>query len=333
MCRGELAFDASACPACGAAIGYLPAELGVRNLAGLDAITYGVPGRPGRWWRCLNSPYGCNWMLPAGGADVWCRSCRLTRGRPDDARSDAVAAWASAEASKRRLIHQLDSLGLAVDALSPEQSDGLVFDLVHLDDGGATTGYDRGTVTLDLAEADERHREVLRWQLGESFRTVIGHLRHEAGHHYFHRLVSQSDARARFRSVFGDDTIDYRDALARHYASPAAWDPTLHITAYASAHPLEDWAETFAHYLHMRDATESAAAYGLDATDSHGVDDFTSLIARWHRVIAAVNAVAESLGAADVYPFAATGTVADKLGFVHEQVVKNSQRRDFYATD
>jgi hypothetical protein len=269
-------------------------------------------------------------MLPADSGDVWCRSCRLTRGRPDDARTDAVAAWASAEASKRWLIHQLDSLGLAVDHLSPDQSDGLMFDLVHLDDGAATTGYNRGVVTLDLAEADEHHRERLRWQLGETFRTVIGHLRHEAGHHYFHRLVSQSDDLAQFRAAFGDETSGYSDALAAHYANPAAWDPSRHVTAYATAHPLEDWAETFAHYLHMRDAAETATAHGI--LTGHGdADDFAGLVGHWECVVEAVNAVAESLGVTDVYPFTATGAVLTKLAFVHQQVTKNSQRRDFYS--
>jgi hypothetical protein len=296
----------------------------------IDDANYAVDDQDGSWWRCLNAAYGCNWMLPAGTGDVWCRSCRLTRGRPDDERSEAVAAWASAEASKRRLIHQLDSLGLAVDALTPERSDGLMFDLVHLDDGGATTGYNAGVVTLDLAEADERHRDLLRWQLGESFRTVIGHLRHEAGHHYFHRLVSQSDDLAQFRALFGDETSNYSDALAEHYTTPAGWDPARHITAYATAHPLEDWAESFAHYLHMRDASGTATSHGM-LIGPDDADDFGYLVTQWHRVVEAVNAIAESLGVADVYPFTATGAVGAKLAFVHQQVSKNSERRDFYS--
>ena len=28
-------------------------------------------------------------------------------------------------------------------------------------------------------------------------------------------------------------------------------------------HPAEDWAETFAHYLHIRDTIDTAAAFGL----------------------------------------------------------------------
>jgi hypothetical protein len=330
VCQNPARFDASRCEHCGSLLGYVPADLAVRNVTVIDDTNYAVDDHVGSWWRCLNAAYGCNWMLPAGSGDVWCRSCRLTRGRPDNPRSEAVAAWASAEASKRRLIHQLDSLGLAVDALSPEQSDGLMFDLVHLDDGGATTGYNAGVVTLDLAEADAQHRELLRWRLGESFRTVIGHLRHEAGHHYFRRLISQSDDLAQFRALFGDETSDYGEALAEHYANPAQWDPARHITAYATAHPLEDWAETFAHYLHMRDASETATSHGM-LTGPDDSDDFAGLLAHWHKVIEAVNAIAESLDVADVYPFMATGVVRTKFAFVHQQVTKNAQRRAFYS--
>jgi hypothetical protein len=321
-------FDTSRCGNCGSLLGYLPEETLIRRVTPIDDVGFVIAGCDGTWWRCLNAAYGCNWMLPADSGDVWCRSCRLTRGRPDDARGDAVAAWSIAEASKRRLIHQLDTLGLAVEALSSEQSDGLMFDLVHLDDGGVTTGYSAGVVTLDLAEADEQHRELRRRQLGETFRTVIGHLRHEAGHHYFHRLVSQSDDLAQFRAVFGDETADYSAALEQHYADPAQWNSSTHITAYATAHPIEDWAETFAHYLHMCDAEGTAISFGL--ADPIDGADFAELIGSWQRVTEALNAIAESLGAADIYPFVATSAVTTKLGYVHQQVTKNSQRRQFY---
>ena len=35
------------------------------------------------------------------------------------------------------------------------------------------------------------------------------------------------------------------------------------ISSYATTHPWEDWAETWAHYLHMADALETAASIGL----------------------------------------------------------------------
>ncbi len=311
-CRHHVRFDSGECPRCGALLGYVPADLAVRSLVAADSTSYAIGEHDERWWRCLNAAYGCNWMVPADIGDVWCRSCRLTRGRPDNSRPDAVTAWSSAEASKRRVIHQLDDIGLAVEPLSPDHSDGLAFDLVHLDDGSATTGYNLGVVTLDLAEADDRHRERLRWQLGEAFRTVIGHLRHEAGHHYFHCLVTRPNDLHRFRTLFGDETADYSAALAHHYAAPAGWRPDRHITSYATAHPIEDWAETFAHYLHIRDAAETAHAHRLlDRGHATRVtDDFARLIEYWNLTIDAINDITETLGVASIYPLTVTGDLS-----------------------
>jgi len=36
-----------------------------------------------------------------------------------------------------------------------------------------------------------------------------------------------------------------------------------HVSAYATSHPWEDWAETWAHYLHMVDTLETARSLGL----------------------------------------------------------------------
>src|SRR6202011_5238904 len=49
--------------------------------------------------------------------------------------------------------------------------------------------------------------------------------------------------------------------LSRFAESLACWRP--HVTPYASAHPWEDFAETWAHYFHMVDTLETATAFGL----------------------------------------------------------------------
>jgi hypothetical protein len=213
--------------------------------------------------------------------------------------------------------------------------------LVHLPGEGGITGHLDGVVTLDLAETDDRHRDDLRRRLGEPFRTVIGHLRHEIGHHYWGRLVGQADNLNRFRRLFGDERDNYREAVGRHYSTGnGAWDRTRFVTAYAAAHPLEDWAETFAHYLHVLDATDTAIAHELIPPNSAGLgdaDEFASLeiddiLDAWRPINAAVNAIAETLGAPAVYPFDPIGVVVDKLGFVHRQVVAHTERHRFYAT-
>ena len=167
------------------------------------------------------------------------------------------------EASKRRLIHQLDTLALPIEERSAGSPHGLAFDLVYLPGEAALTGHLDGIITLDLCETDEQHRDALRRRLDEPFRTLIGHLRHEIGHHYWDYLVPPGGPLDAFRQLFGDERADYRAALTDHYLRGGDWNRARHITPYAGAHPLEDWAETFAHYLHIADATTTAIAHHL----------------------------------------------------------------------
>jgi hypothetical protein len=340
-CDELIAFTAHACPSCEVPLGYVCADHSVRSLRTTrDPAVFEVQAGGTPLWRCLNAAWGCNWMLPAAGDDVWCRACRLTRGRPDESNPAAVQAWITAEAVKRRLVHQLDELALRIEIRSTATPDGLAFDLVYLPGTGGITGHTEGVVTLDLCETDAVRRDELRRRLGEPFRTVIGHLRHEIGHHYWNRLVAQTDAMDVFRQLFGDERADYTAAIANYYATGGGvWDPSRHVTAYAAAHPLEDWAETFAHYLHIIDATDTAAAHHLvPAERAAGLvsqqvvrQDFGTILEAWRPINAAVNAVAETLGAPFIYPYEPAGAVIDKLAFVHRQVAAHTERDNFYA--
>jgi hypothetical protein len=341
-CGAVLTFASVSCPNCTAAIGYVSEQRTLRVVVPTSdpAVFRLDDGSVPPMWRCMNSAYGCNWMLPADSGDTWCRSCRLTRGRPDVGRPDAIEAWMAAEAAKRRLVHQLDELALPIEIKTDSMPDGFVFDLVYLPGEGGITGHLDGVVTLDLAETDERHRDELRRRLGEPFRTVIGHLRHEIGHHYWARLVGQTNDIGAFRQLFGDDREDYAVALDRYYGGGNdAWDRTRFVTAYAAAHPLEDWAETFAHYLHILDAIDTAVAHGLIpsesapvlVTDAVGTLPFTDILAAWGPVNTAVNAIAETVGSPAIYPFEPTDVVIDKLSFVHRQIAAHTRRDRFYA--
>jgi hypothetical protein len=342
-CDGPISFGAQQCGSCQVPLGYLCPDRSVRSLSVTSDPAVFVPKAGGRrLWRCLNAAWGCNWMVPAGGDDVWCRSCRMTRGRPDESDPAAVEAWAIAEGAKRRLVHQLDELALRIEIRSTATPAGLAFDLVYLPGTGGVTGHTEGVVTLDLCEADDTRREELRHRLGEPFRTVIGHLRHEIGHHFWNRLVGQSDAIESFRQLFGDERTDYASAISQYYADgPGAWDPSTHVTAYAAAHPLEDWAESFAHYLHIVDATDTAAAHHLVpaeraasvASERVASLDFGTILEAWQPINTAVNAIADTLGAPIVYPYQPTGVVIDKLTFVHRQVASHTERHTFYAAD
>ncbi|MCC6438188.1 MAG: putative zinc-binding metallopeptidase, partial [Acidimicrobiales bacterium] len=202
---------------------------------------------------CANAAeIDCSWVAAAPGG--LCASCALTRTTPDRADPAAVAAWASAELQKRRLVLQLLQLGLPVVPFSEQPDGGLAFDLLYSTDGSITVGHADGVITIDVGEDDDARRARLRDQLGERYRTLLGHLRHEIGHYYFPMLVKDPAVMASFRAMFGDDRVDYAAALAAHYEA-AKGDPTTwqeaYVSAYATAHPWEDWAETFAHVLHI----------------------------------------------------------------------------------
>jgi hypothetical protein len=344
-CDGIVPFAALDCPTCGTATGYDTAKQTLRTLAPTAepaVFRIGDSDDPDGQlvWRCLNAAWGCNWLVPVDSDTEWCRSCRLTRGRPDIGRHDAIEAWMVSEAAKRRVVHQLDVLALPITARSDAAPDGVAFDLVHVPGEGGITGHLDGVITLDLAEIDDKHRDDLRRLLDEPFRTVIGHLRHELGHHYFARLVGQSDDLAQFRRLFGDERDDYTEAVERHYAKGGpAWDSTRYVTPYAAVHPLEDWAETFAHYLHVLDAVDTAIAHHLVPPDSKVLItsdpadalDLGNILDTWVVINRGINAIAETLGARPIYPIEPSGVVIDKLQFVHQQVAAHTERDRFYA--
>src|SRR5260221_13065587 len=195
------------------------------------------------------------------------------------------------------------------------------------------TGHTDGLITINIAEADDPFREKLRKQLGEGYRTIIGHFRHEIGHYYWDRLISDSEWLPAFRSIFGDERYDYDEAVRRHYSEgpPNGW-PADFVSAYASMHPWEDWAETWRHYLHMIDTLGTARAYGLvlqpkplGGAPNHRLttralhfDDFDDLLAGWVPLTVALNGLNRSMGIVDPYPFVLAPAVTKKLSFVHE---------------
>jgi hypothetical protein len=283
-------------------------------------------------WRCANhAKAGCNWLVPEPGAGLLCSSCLVTRTRPNDVDlsgdGDIGDSYIASEGAKRRLVFQLLELGLPLD--------GLGFDLLASKRESVTIGHADGIVTIDLAEFDDAHRERLRQELGEPYRTLLGHMRHEVGHFYWEALAgAELD---RFRKVFGDERADYSPALERHYREPppADWGEE-YISAYAAAHPWEDWAETFAHYLHIRDTLQTAAAFGVvvagpnlgclmpTVPSSDPQERMEDILADWIPLAGALNAISRSMGHHDVYPFVLSATVMEKLGFVHGLVLRAS---------
>ncbi|MFT3798052.1 putative zinc-binding metallopeptidase [Microbacterium sp.] len=316
VCASPLYFENSVCVSCGTALGYARAE---RELVPVDAGgTYTDPG--GLVWHvCRNlNLSGCAWLAPLAGGQ--CAACDLTRIRPADDDPEGLAAFPVAERAKRHLIAELDGLGFPVVGKGEDPAGGLAFDLLSSTRQQVVIAHSDGIVTIDLAEGDDSHRERIRAQLDEPYRTMLGHLRHEVGHYYQWRLVESDPALlARSRELFGDERADYPAAVARHYADgpPPDW-PQRHISAYATMHPYEDFAETWAHYLHIVDTVETAVATGLlPATDAIGYPSFSAFVTDvWIPLSTALNLVNRSMGAADLYPFVLPAPVRDKLDFV-----------------
>ncbi len=319
-CHRRVYFDNIRCLACGTTIGFQPEAFSMVPVPSLDGVETVV--------RCANAGLvGCNWVVPVAASGSLCRSCTLTRTRPPDDDGQAHESFVEAEAAKRRLVAQLLDLGLPIVSYQHDE-EGLAFDLLSSRFDQVMIGHEDGLITMDLAETDDAYRERVRMDLGEAYRTVLGHFRHEVGHYYWMVLVRDGGHIDEFRDLFGDERADYGDALSSHYggSGPSGWEDH-YVSAYATMHPWEDFAETFAHYLHLRDTLQTASEMGVTVHDpgdgtgdvpAHAGDDtpFGQLVREWIALAAALNALNRSMGADDLYPFVLAPAVIDKLAHV-----------------
>lgn len=352
QCGRPVFFRNSVCLGCQTPLGYEP-QLGqvvplqpgpVPDTWQLMPQTPETGGVGALYRRCGNfgSPAGCNWLLEAdahGRAEQpLCISCRLNRTIPDQSVPENQLLWGRIETAKRRLVSSLVALGLPVKSkLTEDPEHGLAFDFLRPQPGGPAvmTGHADGTITLNAEEADDVHRERARADLREPYRTLLGHLRHEVGHYYWDRLIAGTSWHEPFRQAFGDEREDYAAALQRHYeqGAPPDWQ-ARHVSAYASAHPWEDWAETWAHYLHMVDTLDTALSFGLDADNVEieyepfgvnalwrprdvGAPRFLSFVNAWTELTGVLNELSRSMGQPDFYPFVLSAGAVSKLHFVH----------------
>lgn len=341
-CDHLVFFENTHCVACGHLLAFLPDLMEVASLepAGNERWTSPLPAAGGRSYRlCQNylQHNVCNWVVAASESDTFCESCRLTRWIPDLSVPGAIDAWFRLELAKRRVIYSLKQLGLPLGAGTA----GAILEFRFLADdpmGGEPilTGHSEGTITVNIAEADDTERERRRNVLGEPYRTLLGHLRHETGHFYWGTLIAGQPAMDRYRQLFGDEREDYVTALQRYYREgpKSDWRDRF-VSAYASAHAWEDWAETWAHYLHMTDTLEMAAACGVSIRPGRagepalrrspepavGLESpFDRLITGWFALTYVLNNLNRGLGVADAYPFILSQNAVDKLKFVHEVV-------------
>jgi hypothetical protein len=316
VCQANLFFENSVCLSCDTQLAYSRDERAIVPLS--EDGTY-VDADGGTWFACANRKVcSCTWLSDVEGG--FCFSCRLTRTRPNDNDEKGMEQFTPAERAKRHLIVELDALGLPIVTRQEDPENGLAFDLLSSVEKNVVIGHANGLITIDLAETDQAHREKVRAKLEEPYRTMLGHFRHEVGHYFEGSLVFTDDERTtRAREIFGDDTASYQGAIDRHYAEgpPEEWKKE-YISAYATMHPYEDFAETFAHYLHICDTIETAREFGLAtvaAPTSFSV--FRDVvIGIWLPLSKALNQINRSMGANDLYPFVIADPVLDKLEFV-----------------
>jgi hypothetical protein len=334
-CGQLLHFENSVCMRCGSPLGLIPETLELTALASEDgAWRAAADGGLRRYCENWNHA-ACNWLVPTDGGSGYCPSCALNRTIPDISDPARAELWREIETAKRRLVYALLRLDLPIPSRAEGVPNGLAFDFLAESDPSAPvlTGHDEGLITLNIAEADPAEREKRRVELGEPYRTLLGHLRHEIGHFYWDLLVRDGGKLEACRALFGDDSENYQAALERHYQSgaPADWQVS-YISAYATMHPWEDFAETWTHYLHIVDTLDTAESFGVAIEPDAGDDadsavevkfnpyrtrNFDKLIDAWLPLSVALNSLNRSMGQSDLYPFAITPPVVEKLRFIH----------------
>jgi hypothetical protein len=336
-CSNQLHFNNDVCLKCGYRVGYDPQLFDMVSLVPDDDIWLPSTKTGKSYYLCQNAEQAaCNWLVDAENGLDYCMACRFNLTIPDLSQAGNLDRWQRIEQAKKHLIYSLTRLGLPLPNRIDDPDRGLAFeflaDVANVDGSieKVLTGHSDGLISLNIAEADDAERERRRASMGEPYRTLVGHFRHEIGHFYWDLLVRNQGKIAEFREVFGDPDQNYGEALHHHYTNgaPPDWQQYF-ISAYASSHPWEDFAETWAHCMHMTDGLETAQCLGLafGGTGSDSVDTTTlsdpyhaenarDLIAAWIPLTVAINSMNRSLGQPDLYPFVLSGEVMAKIDFI-----------------
>lgn len=349
QCGNRIFFENSLCQNCNSELGFLPDEGVMSALSAVDEEYWKAAHNQKTYHKCKNyrEKASCNWMVPDTESQLFCLSCRLSEIIPDLGKVDNYERWVRIERAKRRLIYNLLWLDLPLVDKQSDPANGLSFQLMedqeHYSEFAATpltktrvmTGHKNGIITLNIEEADSALQEQIKTRMQESYRTLLGHLRHESGHYYWDILVRNTELLHPFRELFGDETQDYSAALQSYYTNgPKENWQQMHISAYASAHPWEDWAECWAHYLHMVDTMETAYDFAgdvyLPGKDLKGQSfnkkllqsmSIEQLVDEWSRLAIFINEMSRSLGLVDAYPFYLSGALEKKMAFLHKIIV------------
>jgi len=336
-CGNILYFENRACERCGHRVAFL-SEKETMSALEPDGEAWATLADKGKGrMLCRNAEYdACNWLTDVGDSTGYCRACRHNGIVPDLSDPAQLAGWRELEVAKHRLFYSLIRWKMPLQTRRENSVHGLIFNFLADDPNSAQkvmTGHDNGLITIALTETDDIERERRRLEMGEPYRTLLGHFRHEVGHYFWEVLVREGGKLEECRVVFGDDSVDYGQALQRHYAegAPSDWQQN-YVSAYATTHPWEDFAETWAHYLHIVDTLEMASEFGMEVRPRVDCDgelstrlrfnpyearDVQTLVDAWLPFTFAMNSVNRAMGMRDLYPFILSPAVVAKLGFIH----------------
>jgi hypothetical protein len=351
VCNNVLFFDNSLCLRCKREVGYCPVCHMIATLLPTDGNRFrcGNPACGTLLVKCPNYvAYNvCNCCLPATDAVIagensaaqppLCYYCRFTRTIPDLSVPGNLEKWYRLEAAKRRLFYDLDLLRLPYETEAQGVQPALRFDFkadVTLTNEDwrpmgvkekVFTGHADGTITINVREADDVERERLRVKLGEAQRTLLGHFRHEIGHYYWDMLI-KDQREADFTALFGDHTSpSYQEALKTYYEAgpPPDWQSRF-VSAYATMHPWEDFAETFATYLDMVSTLDTAYHAHFIGT-SFPLHDLDAMAVQYQQLGVSLNELNRSMGLLDVVPEVLTPAVKEKMRFIHQLIIQSRE--------
>lgn len=345
ICGNTLFFENSQCLSCGQDVGWCPACCRISTLRHEFDGVYLCANADCRakLAKCHNYAVEnvCNRCIPLNAAlpdpETLCDCCVYNDTIPDLSIGGNREKWGRLEAAKRRLFYTLDLLGLPHGTAASGFDPPLAFDFkadsipsnefwrAMGKEERVYTGHVDGKITINIREADPAERESIRVEFDEAHRTLIGHFRHEIGHYYWDLLV-KAKREAHSVGIFGDhENPSYAEALDRHYreGAPAGWQQNF-ISAYATMHPWEDFAETFAAYLELTSVLYTANNVGLGPVPDVRTADFPEMVNAKRKLSVAMNEMNRTMGLLDFYPKILMPPVVEKMRFVHELVRSNS---------
>ncbi|MGN6648067.1 MAG: zinc-binding metallopeptidase family protein [Cytophaga sp.] len=346
-CNNTLYFENSICLSCRNPIGFDSSQLLMLTIQKNKTDSFYTDIQSKKTYKyCQNAQEAtCNWLIPAESTSNFCIACELNRTIPPLTIAQNRERWHKIEIAKHRLIYSLLKLQLPIKKKVNNSPEGIAFDFtVDHHAKSVTTGHQSGLITINIKEADEAERAKNKYDLNEKYRTLLGHFRHEIGHYYWDVLIKNNPKKLKkFRELFGDETVNYQQALRNYYNNPNKNTSNHYISIYATSHPWEDWAESWAHYMHLMDTVETAFNFGIQLdteslqqrnisapkiSDPYQVKKFIDIFNMWVPLGFAVNGLSRSMGHPEFYPFVISEEIVEKLSFIHKICKKHRLSND-----